>query len=71
VPIAIINARIFDGTKCSTTQPSSKELSHHGRRQATGWSTGPQRNRRNLLPGLFDAHVHTSEQALKLALKFG
>lgn len=25
----------------------------------------------NLLPGLFDAHVHTSEQALKLALKFG
>lgn len=70
---AIINARIFDGTdvlEATTLVVDGTEITAVGGEIPEGAqvydATGA-----TVLPGLFDAHVHTSESALALALTFG
>jgi imidazolonepropionase-like amidohydrolase len=70
---AITNVRIFDGERVLR---ETTVLLDDGRIAAVGGDApaGAQTvdaSGGTLLPGLFDAHVHTSEQALAYALKFG
>ena len=70
---ALINARVFDGTeilKETTVVIESGKIILVGKGIPADTEvldcTG-----KTLLPGLIDAHVHTSEESLALALKFG
>jgi imidazolonepropionase-like amidohydrolase len=70
---AITNARIFDGER---VRRETTVVVDGGQIVAVGGDVpaGAQivdASGGTLLPGLFDAHVHTSEQALAYALKFG
>src|SRR6478672_1717749 len=70
---AITNARIFDGEKVigATTVliEGEKIISVGG--EIPGDATIIDVNGGTLLPGLIDAHVHTSVEGLRDALKFG
>ncbi|MCO5970728.1 amidohydrolase family protein [Actinoallomurus soli] len=70
---AITGARVFDGER---VLPESTVLVEGGRIVSVGGDVPAgahivDANGGTLLPGLFDAHVHTSEQALAYALRFG
>ncbi|MEV8436747.1 amidohydrolase family protein [Actinosynnema sp. NPDC051121] len=69
----ITNARIFDGERLAdadTVVIDGGVISRVGGPAPAGGETVDARGG-TLLPGLFDAHVHTSEEALALALRFG
>jgi imidazolonepropionase-like amidohydrolase len=73
VTTAIVNARIFDGYEVlddTTVVVEGTQITAVGGRPPDG-ARAHDATGATLLPGLFDAHVHTSEQALELALKFG
>ncbi|GAA3573552.1 amidohydrolase family protein [Nonomuraea rosea] len=70
---AVINARVFDGER---VLPETTVVIDGGQISAVGGETpaGAQvvdGSGATLLPGLIDAHVHTSEEALAYALTFG
>jgi imidazolonepropionase-like amidohydrolase len=70
---AIINARIFDGER---VLPQDTVVIDGGQIVAVGGDVPEDAevvdaHGGTLLPGLFDSHVHTGEEALALALKFG
>lgn len=70
---AIINARVFDGLK----QAENQTVVIEGSKIAQIGGSVPAEAKvvdasgATLLPGLIDAHVHTSADSLKLALTFG
>jgi len=68
----IINARIFDGNQlldASTVVIEGTRIAAVGERSASGDVIDA--HGATLLPGLIDAHVHTSIDSLRLALRFG
>ncbi|WP_030924047.1 amidohydrolase family protein [Streptosporangium amethystogenes] len=70
---AIVNARVFDGERMlgePTVVVDGGIISSVGEQAPAGADTVDARGA-TLLPGLIDAHVHTGEQALALALRFG
>ena len=70
---AIINARLFDGERVledTTVVLNGTRIAAVGGEPPTGAGIVDAKGG-TLLPGLFDAHVHTSEEALALALRFG
>ncbi|RQO43014.1 imidazolonepropionase [Rhodococcus sp. KBW08] len=70
---AIINGRLFDGEHVledTTVVLNGTQISAVGGEPPVGATIVDARGG-TLLPGLFDAHVHTSEEALALALRFG
>lgn len=70
---AIINGRLFDGEHVlenTTVVLNGTRIATVGGEPPAGAGIVDARGG-TLLPGLFDAHVHTSEEALALALRFG
>ncbi|TDD60498.1 amidohydrolase family protein [Actinomadura rubrisoli] len=70
---AIINARVFDGERlldADTVVIGEGVISAVGGGVPAGSQVVDARGG-TLLPGLIDAHVHTSEESLALALRFG
>ncbi|XVS68042.1 amidohydrolase family protein [Actinosynnema sp. CA-299493] len=70
---AITNARVFDGERvldADTVVIDGGTITSVGAVAPPGSEIVDARGG-TLLPGLFDAHVHTSEEALALALRFG
>lgn len=70
---AIINGRVFDGEHVledTTVVLDGTRIAAVGGEAPAGADIVDARGA-TLLPGLFDAHVHTSEEALALALRFG
>ncbi|GAA3465397.1 amidohydrolase family protein [Saccharothrix longispora] len=70
---AITNARVFDGERvldADTVVIDRGVITSIGAVAPAG-SEIVDADGGTLLPGLFDAHVHTSEEALALALRFG
>ena len=70
---AIINGRLFDGEHVledTTVVLNGTRIAAVGGEPPAGANIVDARGG-TLLPGLFDAHVHTSEEALALALRFG
>ena len=70
---AITNARIFDGEKvieATTVLIEGEKIVSIGG-EIPGHATIIDANGGTLLPGLIDAHVHTSVEGLRDALKFG
>ncbi|GAA1286019.1 amidohydrolase family protein [Saccharothrix xinjiangensis] len=70
---AITNARVFDGERvldADTVVIDGGVITSVGAVAPPGSEIVDARGG-TLLPGLFDAHVHTSEEALALALRFG
>ncbi|MFJ2264340.1 amidohydrolase family protein [Streptomyces sp. NPDC087844] len=70
---AIINGRVFDGEHVredTTVVLNGARIVQVGGEPPAGAETVDARGG-TLLPGLFDAHVHTSDEALALALRFG
>ena len=70
---AIVNARVFDGSDvldATTVVIDGPTITAVGAPPPAGARIVDAAGA-TLLPGLFDAHVHTSEQSLALALRFG
>ncbi|MGC5341501.1 amidohydrolase family protein [Streptomyces sp. DT24] len=70
---AIINGRVFDGEQVledTTVVLNGTRIAAVGGEPPAGAGIVDARGG-TLLPGLLDAHVHTSEEALALALRFG
>ncbi|MFJ7998386.1 amidohydrolase family protein [Streptomyces sp. NPDC096310] len=70
---AIINGRVFDGEhvlRDTTVVLNGTRIAAVGGEPPAGATLVDARGG-TLLPGLFDAHVHTSDEALALALRFG
>lgn len=70
---AITNGRVFDGEHVledTTVVLEGARIAAVGGEPPGGSDIVDARGA-TLLPGLFDAHVHTSEEALALALRFG
>ncbi|MET9591640.1 amidohydrolase family protein [Streptomyces sp. NPDC006516] len=70
---AIINGRVFDGEHVledTTVVLDGTRIVAVGGRPPAGADIVDARGG-TLLPGLIDAHVHTSDEALSLALRFG
>ncbi|GGQ22417.1 amidohydrolase family protein [Streptosporangium pseudovulgare] len=70
---AIINGRVFDGEHVredTTVVLDGTRIAAVGGEPPAGADVVDARGK-TLLPGLFDAHVHTSDEALALALRFG
>jgi imidazolonepropionase-like amidohydrolase len=70
---AITNARVFDGERvldADTVVIDNGVITSVGTAAPAGSEIVDARGG-TLLPGLFDAHVHTNEEALALALRFG
>ncbi|MEU9186688.1 amidohydrolase family protein [Streptomyces sp. NPDC048484] len=70
---AIINGRVFDGEHVledTTVVLDGTRIAAVGGEPPAGAGIVDARGG-TLLPGLFDAHVHTSDEALALALRFG
>lgn len=70
---AIINGRVFDGEHVledTTVVLDGTQIAAVGGEPPVGADIVDARGG-TLLPGLFDAHVHTSDEALGLALRFG
>src|SRR5690349_17058127 len=68
----ITNARIFDGTQlldASSVVVEGTRIAAVGERSTAGYVVDARGA--TLLPGLIDAHVHTSVDRLRLALRFG
>lgn len=69
----IINARIFDGEKMIDSPPviiEGRKITKIGGEVPTGLTVIYEKNCM-LLPGLIDAHTHSSVDALRAALSFG
>ncbi|MCW2877705.1 MAG: amidohydrolase [Sphaerisporangium sp.] len=70
---AIINARVFDGERAlretTVVVDGTRIVAVGGEPPAEAEILDARGG--TLLPGLFDAHVHTSEESLALALRFG
>lgn len=71
--IAIINARIFDGERVldATSAVIDGQRIHSVGGDIPAEAEVVDARGATLLPGLIDAHVHTSEAGLELALAFG
>ncbi|MEV0969989.1 amidohydrolase family protein [Microtetraspora glauca] len=70
---AIVNARVFDGERVlgeQTVVIDGQVITRIGGDAPEGAEVVDARGA-TLLPGLFDAHVHTDEASLALALRFG